>query len=192
MHPIELVVPGEPAVVRFMNTVWADRFGTHDALQTGDDLAIVLRALGLGTGHDVTRRDLEGARLLRDSLRRLAADATQDERTRAATRLSSPAALEQVNEALRDLPQQRLERTDERWTLEPTATTTRHALAELASQGGRLLTEPEQPLRACYAPGCVLYFVQNHARREWCSPECGNRARAARHYARHRAAASSD
>ncbi|HEY3005705.1 MAG TPA: CGNR zinc finger domain-containing protein [Kribbellaceae bacterium] len=41
------------------------------------------------------------------------------------------------------------------------------------------------PRRACYAPGRVLYFVTGHPRREWCSTACGNRARAARHYARH-------
>ena len=36
-----------------------------------------------------------------------------------------------------------------------------------------------------HAPGCVLYFIKDHPRREWCSTACGNRARAARHYARH-------
>ncbi len=41
-------------------------------------------------------------------------------------------------------------------------------------------------LRACPAPRCVLYFVQSHARQEWCKPSCGNRARVARHHARHR------
>ena len=41
-------------------------------------------------------------------------------------------------------------------------------------------------LRACYAPGCVLYFVKTHPRREWCSVACGNRVRAARHYQRAR------
>jgi predicted RNA-binding Zn ribbon-like protein len=42
-------------------------------------------------------------------------------------------------------------------------------------------------LRACRAPGCVLYFVKTHPRREWCSVACGNRVRAARHYQRVRA-----
>ncbi|WP_225993278.1 CGNR zinc finger domain-containing protein [Actinomadura rudentiformis] len=41
-------------------------------------------------------------------------------------------------------------------------------------------------LRACLAPGCVLYFLKNHPRREWCTAACGNRARGARHYRRHR------
>jgi len=39
-------------------------------------------------------------------------------------------------------------------------------------------------LRACGAPGCVLLFLKDHPRREWCSAACGNRARQARHYAR--------
>jgi hypothetical protein len=49
------------------------------------------------------------------------------------------------------------------------------------------ICRPDSPrLRACQAPGCVLYFVKDHPRREWCSTACGNRARAARHYRRHR------
>lgn len=39
--------------------------------------------------------------------------------------------------------------------------------------------EVEQ-LRACPAPGCLGFFVQQHARQEWCSVACGNRARNAR------------
>lgn len=48
--------------------------------------------------------------------------------------------------------------------------------------GGQLRTH----IRACQAPGCVLYFIKNHPRRQWCSAGCGNRARAARHYQRYR------
>jgi predicted RNA-binding Zn ribbon-like protein len=40
-------------------------------------------------------------------------------------------------------------------------------------------------LRACLAPGCSLYFLMRHPRREWCSSLCGNRARVARHYRCH-------
>ena len=39
-------------------------------------------------------------------------------------------------------------------------------------------------IRSCPAPGCVLYFLREHPRREWCSTTCGNRVRAARHYDR--------
>lgn len=40
---------------------------------------------------------------------------------------------------------------------------------------------------ACQGPGCMLHFVRE-TRREWCSGGCGNRARAARHYAKARQA----
>lgn len=41
-------------------------------------------------------------------------------------------------------------------------------------------------LRACPAPGCILYFIRTHARREWCTVGCGNRVRVARHSRRAR------
>ncbi len=43
-----------------------------------------------------------------------------------------------------------------------------------------------EKLRACTAPRCVRYFVKGHGRQEWCKASCGNRARVARHYQRHK------
>lgn len=61
------------------------------------------------------------------------------------------------------------------------------ALGEIAVSGVRLLAGAEgELLRACPAPGCVLYFVKRHARRAWCTPGCGNRVRVARHSRRTR------
>ena len=69
------------------------------------------------------------------------------------------------------------------------ASPARVALAELAHDSIDVLTGPEATkMRACQAPRCLLYFVRSHPRREWCSESCGNRARAARHYRRIRAA----
>ncbi|UWZ59536.1 CGNR zinc finger domain-containing protein [Dactylosporangium aurantiacum] len=60
------------------------------------------------------------------------------------------------------------------------------AVAAIAEEAVALFAGPDRRLlRACRAPGCVLYFVRNHPRREWCSDGCGNRARVARHYQRH-------
>ncbi|MFI9576534.1 CGNR zinc finger domain-containing protein [Microbispora rosea] len=59
--------------------------------------------------------------------------------------------------------------------------------ATLASAAVDLLGGPHrEQLRACPAPRCVLYFVREHPRQEWCSVACGNRARAARHYRQHK------
>jgi predicted RNA-binding Zn ribbon-like protein len=60
-------------------------------------------------------------------------------------------------------------------------------LAAFAADAIDLITGPRrQDLRACGAPGCVLLFLKDHPRREWCSAACGNRARQARHYRRTR------
>ena len=63
---------------------------------------------------------------------------------------------------------------------------TQIVLAAIAHETIGLVSGPRaRDLRACGAPGCVLAFVKDHPRRAWCSPACGNRARQARHYARH-------
>lgn len=59
--------------------------------------------------------------------------------------------------------------------------------AALARAAIDFLAGPDRArLRACTAPRCVRYFLKGHGRQEWCKPSCGNRARAARHYHRHR------
>jgi predicted RNA-binding Zn ribbon-like protein len=59
-------------------------------------------------------------------------------------------------------------------------------LSALAADAVDIVTGPHRDdLRMCGAPGCVLAFVRQHPRREWCSDACGNRARQARHYRRH-------
>ncbi|MBB0232971.1 CGNR zinc finger domain-containing protein, partial [Streptomyces calidiresistens] len=59
--------------------------------------------------------------------------------------------------------------------------------AEIAREVIRLLSGGTTVVpRACPAPGCVFFFDHSRSRRNWCSRGCGNRARAARHYARHR------
>jgi predicted RNA-binding Zn ribbon-like protein len=59
--------------------------------------------------------------------------------------------------------------------------------AALARAAIEFLTGPyREQLRACSAPRCVRYFLKAHGRQEWCKPSCGNRARVARHYRRHR------
>ncbi len=97
------------------------------------------------------------------------------------------AALDQVNSAAAELPAPRLACGTAASRLGaptgPSPVTT--GLAQVAEQAVGLLGGAEAArLRACYAPGCVLYFIKTHPRREWCSVACGNRVRAARHYQR--------
>lgn len=60
-------------------------------------------------------------------------------------------------------------------------------LGALARAAIELLADtPEGELRICRAPSCGMFYLGS---RRWCCSACGNRARAARHYRRHRAAA---
>jgi predicted RNA-binding Zn ribbon-like protein len=104
----------------------------------------------------------------------------------ALTRLNTAAGLLPVTPAL-DWPFDAL--PTPRWV--PAGPTREVRLvAVLAHAAIEFMTGPyRSQLRACSAPRCVRYFVKEHGRQEWCKPSCGNRARAARHYQRHRASA---
>jgi len=66
-------------------------------------------------------------------------------------------------------------------------TPTKIALALIARASIDLLTGPDRMrLGVCGAPGCVLFFLKESRRNQWCSATCGNRARVAQHYRRHR------
>ena len=141
-----LLLPGEPAPVRLMNTIWADTAGVHDDLTTP---AAQSRVESVDDGVAAVNR--------------------------AAAHLPQTELVLQGGLLRRDRP--------------ASASPTRVALAELAHDSIDMLTGPSGiKLVACHAPRCLLYFVRSQPRREWCSETCGNRARAARHYQRIRAA----
>ncbi|MEU4550147.1 CGNR zinc finger domain-containing protein [Nonomuraea dietziae] len=194
---------GEALPVELMNTIWADRDGVHDALDEPvaamawlhavapclDHLSVAdLDALAPDDLDHLTRRLVR----LRDALRRLAAEATGDPRSAAASATRDlQAAVTAVNEAAGALP---------RWSAlvwTPGGPPARHTrtsgqpaaatVSAIAEEAIALFGHDDRlRLRACLGPGCVLYFLKNHPRREWCSAACGNRARGARHYQRHR------
>ncbi|MEW2517205.1 CGNR zinc finger domain-containing protein [Actinacidiphila alni] len=200
-------VLGEPLPIELMNTVWADRDGVHDALADADGLARWLRAVrprleprsgeaGTAGGWDPDEGAALAARYrrLRDALRRLAAAATDDDRAAAVSPTPDvDAAVAVLNSACADAPTWSHltwpeggapSRTDR--SARPRSVT---AMSRIAEDAIRLFAgEQRAQLRACHAPGCVLYFLRTHPRREWCSAACGNRARVARHYQRHLAA----
>jgi predicted RNA-binding Zn ribbon-like protein len=174
-----------------MNTIWADTAGVHDDLTTPAalrDWLVIVRDLDAGALEDPGPDELAEAKLLRDSLRRLAAVCSNDPRPAAQSPVDSvDDAVAVVNRAVTHLPHDQLAIRDGRLHRDRPGPTspTRVALAELAHDSIDLLTgSGATKLRACHSPGCVLYFVRSNPRREWCSEACGNRARAARHYRR--------
>ncbi|MEU1472744.1 CGNR zinc finger domain-containing protein [Streptomyces sp. NPDC005761] len=60
--------------------------------------------------------------------------------------------------------------------------------AALAAEAAELLADPAlASIRECEAEDCTMLFVPAHPRRRWCSAaRCGNRARVARYYRRHK------
>ncbi|WP_406632129.1 CGNR zinc finger domain-containing protein [Amycolatopsis sp. WGS_07] len=170
--------------VRLMATVWADTSGLHDDLETRENLDAWLDAVGIDRGaRHSSAAELALARRLRAAVRRLAAQVTADDRQPATVSLDT--ALADLNDLVTHLPvpQLTLVSGELRETSSRDASAVVTGLARVARESIALLGGPDAAkLRACYAPGCVLYFMKTHPRREWCSVACGNRARAARHY----------
>jgi len=190
---------GEPLPVELMNTVVVDRDGIHDTLKDDGGAAAWLRAvadrISDEAGADVDlpavetlRPDAEKLCELRDALRLLAAEATGDPRPPVtAPELTRPEAIATVNALATTWPELVWPtggHPSRAYRAHGTATTL--AVELIAHRGVELLTGPgRERLRPCLAPNCLRFFVKDHARREWCSPGCGNRARVARHYQRH-------
>ncbi|WP_346167241.1 CGNR zinc finger domain-containing protein [Streptomyces javensis] len=121
-------------------------------------------------------------RSLREQIRSLFA-------SRAAGLPGLPAAVTAINDAMTRVPTAPLLRWDDktgpyRTAPHPTTEIVDHALATVAADAADLLTGPAaERLTACGSTPCNRYLLR-HGRRHWCSTRCGDRARAARAYAR--------
>ncbi len=180
------ILPNEPRPIRLINTIWAERNRIHDDLTTVADLTGWLAAAGFATSGPKVSADLAKFRSLRDALRRLAAFITDDQRKVGTAEVGIEEAIRFVNDASAQHPVfpslefvgRHLVRSDI-----ATAQSAETALSEVAREAVGLLTgEEHHLLRTCNAPGCTLFFMRDHPRRNWCGDACGNRARAARHY----------
>ncbi|MEG3627393.1 CGNR zinc finger domain-containing protein [Streptomyces poriticola] len=156
---------------------------TIDLLGTPAQANRWLTARGLAPV-DAGMRDMCAAQLrsLREQIRSLFA-------SRAAKLPALPAAVAVVNDAMTRVPATPLLQWDDktgpyRSTPHPTTAIVEHALAVLAADAADLLTGPDaERLTACGSAPCSRYLLR-HGRRHWCSTRCGDRARAARAYAR--------
>jgi predicted RNA-binding Zn ribbon-like protein len=188
-HPAPLL--GEPLPLELANTRFLRPDGEQDGLSDRAALVEWLRRLGdrlplapteqelAATGTE----ELDRARALRDALRILLTAA-------AGGAPLDPEATAVLNRAARSAPQwPELALQPEPHVVQRSATPgVAAALGAIAREAiGLLSDQRSQRLRACAAPGCMLFFSKDHPRRACCSPRCSNRMRSARHYARHRA-----
>ncbi|MFC1403453.1 MULTISPECIES: ABATE domain-containing protein [Streptacidiphilus] len=188
--PSDRSVPPAPGADRYL----ALDFANSDlALPGGRSLDL------LGTPEAATRWLIErglasdDARLQEVCARRLR-DLREQVGALIATRIDAlpapPEALRAVNDALTRAPAASLlawDRTQglHRAQAHPADQVADHALAVLAADAADLLTSPDADLlAACGSPPCRRYLLRTHGRRHWCSVRCGDRARAARAYAR--------
>ncbi|TFC17928.1 hypothetical protein E3O19_05405 [Cryobacterium algoritolerans] len=180
------VLAEEPTPVRLMATIWADTEGLHDDFAAPSDVDSWLDAVGVDLeGVTATQEEFQSALDLRDAVRRLAAHVTDDQRSEAASTVAhvdDAARIVNATASERTIPLLRLNDGRLELAADSVASPVGAGLAEVAYEAQHLLGANGSQLRACYAPGCVLYFLKTHPRREWCSVACGNRARAARHY----------
>ncbi|MEU2119869.1 CGNR zinc finger domain-containing protein [Streptomyces sp. NPDC016459] len=183
---------GEPLALEFVNTHYAVRGALRDGLAGPGELTWWLWAcrerfttdLPEETLRHVGPADVVGFQQLRDAARRLIDARTHEH----APDQRDIAQLNRAGGLGRSWPVL-LWNADGRPAAARAGTCSPllECQAELAHSTVTLLTCESIDIKPCLAPGCVLYFERNPPRREWCSPGCGNRARAARHYSRHRA-----
>jgi len=182
-----------------MNTVWSQRGVLRDDLATPQEALTWLRVNGLPTA-SVNSAERGAVVELRTALRTAAAHLAGE--TRVSGLEADPtviatgdveAALTVINECSPAAPAGHLALVDGQvqWRNAAPGSTVEDAMAAIATAATAVLLGPDAArLRACHGPRCVLYFTQDHPRRQWCSSACGNRARAARHYRRHQGSAS--
>jgi predicted RNA-binding Zn ribbon-like protein len=185
----------EPAPLALVNTIWIDRNDVHDVLADVADVHAWVRTIGercgliptMGRAEDVTPDAAAHLIDLRDALRRLAAERTQDPRSLAQSPVADGAmATSIVNSASAMSTVWPELGSDGQTSLRRDGSFVDALTAVIAQQAIYLVASPQwELLRPCVAPGCAYYFIKTH-RQQWCSAVCGNRARVARHAQRHR------
>lgn len=99
--------------------------------------------------------------------------------------------LERVNEAASEPVHPQLDATTAGLHLKWAPVDTADPTAAVARDLVQFATSPfAARIRTCAADDCDRMFVQDHGRRIWCSPGCGNRMRVQRHALKKRAAAA--
>ena len=175
---------GGPLALDLVNTVARPPGGQVDLLESANDLRAWLAA-------ERDRLDITDGQIDLSAVRTLRAHITRAVEAARAGTPPPPGALRAIADAQRNAPAYR----ELGWNGQTITVTTRRPgnatavlLAQLAEAATTLLASPAIGLvRRCEGPDCRMLFLPAHPRRRWCSPAtCGNRARVARYYQRHK------
>jgi predicted RNA-binding Zn ribbon-like protein len=178
---------GEPLALNLVNTVVGTADGEVDLLANPGALHAWLTA-------QRDRIDVPGGEIDLGAVKALRAHITAAIQAARVGTPPPPRALRAINAAMRGAPLHH----EIGWNGQAvTSTATRNGdatavlLAHLAGEAAALMSGPSIGLvRRCQGPGCRMLFLPANPRRRWCSPDiCGNRARVARYYQRHKEAA---
>jgi len=175
---------GESLALDLVNTVVGTPDGEADLLETPGALRAWLAA-------ERDRLDVPDGEIDLGAVKALRAHIADAIRTARAGTPPPPAALRALTDALQNAPAHQ----ELGWNGEAVTSTARRPgnttatlLAQLADDAAALLTSPAiRLIRRCEGPHCRMLFLPSNPRRRWCSPAiCGNRARVARYYQRHK------
>ncbi|NEW30577.1 CGNR zinc finger domain-containing protein [Nocardia cyriacigeorgica] len=174
---------GEPLALDLLNTRASTRDGEIDALDSVEAFErwLARQADRITAPSSVTTATLTAVGELREHIR------TAVEAARRGDPVPTQ-ALDAVNRAIRTAPAYRILQPDLGVIAGRHGDSLARLLAQLAEAAVDLLGDPAVvKVRACEGPQCRMLFLPTHPRRRWCSPAlCGNRARVARHYQRHK------
>lgn len=165
----------------FVNSLRNGPSGTIDTIDDPVGLDRWLAEHGLAAQPGATYQDVTDAAHLRDALRGVLSACVGAVKPGAA----DVAAVNAVAIASPGAPQLEVANSRVRLDWVPTRGGVAEALAAVARDAITLVTsESGSRLHECAAGDCVRLFLPDRTTRTWCSTTCGNRVRAARHYAR--------
>jgi len=183
------VLLSEPLPLNLVNTRLHLSDGDLDLLDHGPHRTEWLTAeaerLGIVAGASAFDDEVAGAlKALREHVAAAVEPARQGKRP-------PPRSLAGLNEALRAAPaapQARWDGSSVVATTERAGSLATRLAAGFAEATVALLADPAiRKVRRCDAPACWILFLARNPKRRWCTPSiCGNRARVARYYLRHK------
>ncbi|MGP3984866.1 CGNR zinc finger domain-containing protein [Streptomyces sp. KR80] len=168
---------GEPLALDLLNTRWKEHGRLHDLLDSPSGLRVWLAGRGLVDQFPADDASLKAVLRAREALAAALADPGSSTAARQVDDVLSHGRIRPTLTA--NGPGETAEFEDPAWSVAWTAA--RNYLHLLA-------TAPDR-IRLCDQPDCIRHFfdTSRNGTRRWCSMAlCGNRAKAARHYARTR------